>query len=113
MPDFITIFFIGLSIIAIVYFIYNFWSSKRIPFIFKIFFIGIYSLIALLFFYPELLSIIENVLDINSAINFFIYLAIFSLFIIVFALYKEISNQRLEITKLNREIALKENKKKN
>lgn len=113
MIEFTTIFFTVLSIIMIVYVIFSFRNNKRNHILQEIFFLAIYGISLLLFLFPDLLEVIEKVLGIQSAINFGIYLSIFLLFSIVFMLYKKSEEQRIEITKLTREISyLKHEKRK-
>lgn len=67
----------------------------------------------ILFMFPQILRTIEDILGIQSAINFFIYLSIFILFLISYTLYQKSEKQRIEITKLVREISyLKNNNEK-
>jgi len=109
--EFISSFFIILSLIVLVYLIYTFKSKSRIHLLIELLFLGVYSLILIIFLFPQILNIFENIFGINSAINFFIYLSIFMLFFIVYYLYNEKEKQRIEITKLVREIAYLKAKK--
>ena len=87
--------------------------QKRINLISEIFFLCIYFFFLLIIIFPELLRWFEKIFGVNSAINFIIYLSIFILFALMFVLYKKSENQRVEVTKLTREIAyLKHGKKK-
>lgn len=110
--DFISIFFILMSIVVITYMIYLFKTSKRLPVIIEIFYIGVYGFVFLIFLFPELLNIIESIFGIKSAINFFVYLSIFISYFIILVLYKKTEDQRVEITKLNRELAYLKNEKR-
>lgn len=103
--DFISVFFIFLSLIVLMYILYILKKLKRFPLISEIFFLGTYIIILLLFLFPNTLLLIQNTFGINSAINFIIYLSIFILYFIIFILYKKTEDQRVEITKLVREIA--------
>lgn len=103
--DFISVFFTFLSLITLLYILYILKKLKRLPLIYEIFFLGVYIIILLLFLFPNILDLIQNTFGINSAINFIIYLSIFILYFIVFILYKKTEDQRVEITKLVREIA--------
>ncbi len=106
MIQFINIFFIVLSIFVLIYFLKVFLSNKRANLFLEFLFLGIYSLVIILFLFPNILVLIERVLGINSAINFFVYLSIFVLFLIVYSFYNKLEKQRIEITKLTREIAI-------
>lgn len=110
--DFITIFFLLMSIVTLGYFIFIFKASKRLPILFELFYIAIYCFVFIIFLYPNILSIIENILGISSAINFIVYLSIFVAYFLIFILYTGKENQRQEITKLTREIAYLKNEKK-
>ncbi|MCA9496366.1 MAG: DUF2304 domain-containing protein [Nanoarchaeota archaeon] len=104
--EFISLFFIIISIIAISYIFYILHTSKRISPVIEIFFIGIFALIVTIFSFPEILRYIEKTLGINSAINFIIYLSIFISYLIIFMLYQKSETQRIEITKLTRELSI-------
>jgi len=104
--DFISYFFIVLSLFAIGYVWYSSKSKRRISILVEVFFLAIYGIVLLIFIFPGLLKFFEVFFGISSAINFFMYLAIFVLFLIVYNLYQKIEEQRVEITKLVREISL-------
>ena len=113
MVNFTTIFFIILSLIMMGYILLSFQKGKRNHILKEIFFLTIYGIFLLIILFPNLLNLIEEILGIQSAINFGIYLSIFLLFAIVFMLYKKSEEQRVHITKLNRELTyLKHEKKK-
>ncbi len=103
--QFISIFFIIVSLVVIIYLYNLFKSSKRLPIVFELFAIGVYAVIIVIFLFPELLKVIENIFGIQSALNFIIYLSIFVAYLFIFTLYKEKEQQRVEISKLTREIA--------
>lgn len=103
--EFTTIFFIILSLIAIFYIALAFKSSLRIPILVEFFFIVLYGVFLLFVLFPSLLNLVENVLGISSALNFITYLSIFTLFFMTFLLYRKSEEQRIEITKLVREIS--------
>ncbi len=98
-------FFILFSILVIVYLVYSFNTMSRMPIIFEVFFLAIFGVVFLIFLYPNILNIIEDVLGIQSAINFILYLSIFVSYFLIFILYRKDERQRIEITKLTREIA--------
>jgi len=110
---FVSIFFIILSILSIIYIITLFKTGKRFSVLFEILSIGVYTLVLLLFLFPNLLNLIEITFGISSGINFIIYLSIFIAYFIIFILYQKSEEQRVEITKLVREIAYLKNGKKN
>lgn len=107
-----SIFFVIASLFVIVYFFYVFKSSKRTHILVEIGFIGIYLIILLITIFPNLLGLIEKTFGINSALNFIVYLSVFVAYFIIFLLYKKSEEQRVEITKLVREIAYLKNAKK-
>ncbi len=97
----------------IIYVLISFKNQKRAHLLHEIFFLAIYGIILLIFIFPKTLTFIEEVLGIQSAINFGIYFSIFLLFTIVFMLYKKSEEQRVHISKLNKELTyLKHEKKK-
>jgi len=112
MVQFITIFFITLSVLVVGYFINLINKKRRTHIIVEIMFILMYIGVIIVALYPKILSHIENTLGISSALNFLVYLSIFVLFLTTFWLYKKTENQRLEITQLVREIAYLKNNKK-
>lgn len=104
--DFITIFFIALSLVVLFYFIFLIAKGVRIHLFFELFFIFAYGLVVVIFLFPGILSFIEKTLGIQSAINFLVYLSIFVAYFLIFLFYTKTEKQRQEITKLTREIAL-------
>ena len=110
--EFISIFFILLSIVVIGYVLYSAFHGKRVHLLFELFFLGAYCFVALIFLFPQILRVIENVLGIQSAINFIIYLSIFVAYFLLLLFYNKTEEQRQEITKLTREIALLRKNKK-
>lgn len=109
--EFISVFFVMISIIMILYLIYLFHTSKRLPIIFELFSLGVYVFVAIIFLFPSTLKIIEKVFGIQSAINFIVYFSIFVAYFWIFLLYKEKEQHREDISRLTREIAfLKGNK---
>ncbi|MDA3855179.1 MAG: DUF2304 domain-containing protein [Candidatus Woesearchaeota archaeon] len=111
--EFITIFFTVMSVVVLGYLFKIFKSNKRLPIILELFYVGAYGFVFTVFLYPNILTIIENILGIQSAINFVVYLSIFVSYLIIFLLYTNKEKQREEITKLTREIAyLKDEKRK-
>ncbi len=111
--DFISIFFIIMSIVVMTYIYFLLKTKRRFSILIEIFYISIYSFVALIFLFPSILIFIENTLGIASAINFFLYLSIFVAYFLLFILYGKSETQREEITKLVREIAyIKKDKEK-
>ncbi len=111
--DFTSAFFILMSCLVVLYLIYTFWSGKRVSLLIEIFYLGIYVSIGLIFLFPQILTFIENLIGIKSAINFIVYLSIFVAYLLILTLYWKTEEQRTHITKLVREIAyLKSDKKK-
>ena len=110
--DFVSIFFMIMSLSVLFYFIGVLKSGRRVAIIVEIFYVFVYVFVFIIFLYPQILRIIEDVLGIQSAINFIVYLSIFVAYFVIFLLYRKIDDQRVDITKLVREIAfLKQDKK--
>jgi len=110
--EFISYFFISLSTIIIAYLFILFKTGKRMGIFFEIFSIGTFFIVILLLLFPKILIIIEKIFGIDSAINFITYSSIFLAYFLIFNLYKKSEDQRVEITKLIREIAFLNYKKK-
>lgn len=110
--EFISIFFILISLILVSYFAYLLLSGNRLHIIVELFFLVVYLSILIIFLFPQVLKLIEQTLGIRSALNFIIYLSIFVAYFIIFLLYNKTEKQRQEITKLTREIALMNKRKK-
>ena len=102
--EFVTVFFSLMSLFVISYILYSF-KKNRVHILIEIFFLGIYFIVFLLFLFPDLLKIFEEVFRIDSGLNFIIYTSIFIAYFIVFLLYIKTEKQREDITKLNRELS--------
>ena len=55
--------------------------------------------------FPSIAGFFEKLLGINSIVNFITYTSILIAYFIIFMLYQKSETQRIEITKLTREIA--------
>jgi len=77
----------------------------RFHILIEIFFILFYGVILIVFLFPKSLNLFEQFFGINSAIHFFIYLSIFVLYFLMFLFYKKTEEERVQTTKLIREIA--------
>lgn len=77
----------------------------------EVFFVFIYVCLTTILIFPKILNIIEDILNIPSALNLMIYSSIFLAYLFIYNLYSKIETQREEITKLNRELALVNEKK--
>ncbi len=108
----INIFFIIISVVMLIYLVASSFNKKRVGLSTEIFFLLAYAFIAFLFIFPGSLSWIEDLLGIPSAINFFLYLAIFTAYFLILKMYRKTEEQRQEITQLTREIAILKAKKK-
>lgn len=106
----ITFFFIILTIFILIYIIYSFKLKSRIPILVEFFFILIYSIVFVILLNPSILNIVEDILNIDSAINFIIYFSIFLSYFIIFLLYRKTEFQREDITKLNTSLAFTNHK---
>jgi hypothetical protein len=79
----------------------------------ELFFIAVYGIVMLFVLFPSLLDLFESVFGVSSAINFIVYLSVFVVYFLIFLLYQKTEDQRIEITKLTREIGyLKHEKRK-
>lgn len=112
--DPISVFFIVLTVLVLLYFVYRFGAEARIPILYEVMALVVYFIVLIIVLFPSTLTFIENVFGITSALNFIVYLAIFVIYLLVFNLYKKTEDQRVEITKLTREIGfLRRDRKKN
>lgn len=112
--DFTSIFFIILSLIVILYFALSMISDKKRPhLLIEGIFLVSYIFVMLIFFFPDILTAIEDFFGIQSAINFILYLSIFIAYLVIFMFYKTLEKRRVEITKLTREIAYLKNEQNN
>ena len=103
--EFVTIFFVLLSVLVLGYLLVMSKSSVRMPVLAEVFFIVIYLSILIVVLFPQILRFVEETLGIGSAINFILAFSVFVLFFMVFVLYRKSEKQRHEITKLVREIS--------
>lgn len=106
-----TIFFLILSFFVLIYLVLMFKSKIRVSKLVEVLYLSIYGFVFLIFLYPNTLNIIEKFFGIKSTINFILYFSIFVAYFIIFLLYRKMEAQRIEITKLVREIALNDKKK--
>lgn len=109
--QFVSVFFLALSVLVLLYLAYVYIARSRAPLLLEIFYLIIYSIIVLIVLFPQILSSLEQTFGIQSALNFIIYLSIFIAYFLIFVLYQEKEIQRQEITKLTREIALEKKQK--
>jgi len=108
----ITIIFVFFNIVILGYIFNHIRTKKRVHNLVEIFFVFIYICLTIILIFPQLLIVIEDVLNISSAINFIVYLSVFVAYFLIFILYGRIESQREDITNLVREIALLNRKKK-
>lgn len=112
----ISIFFVTMSIIVLAYLVLRVRDKNRMPLMVELFYLVAYAFIIIIFLFPGILSWIEDVFGLASAINFFVYLSIFLGYLMIFILYQKTERQREQISILSREIALRDahkNTKKN
>jgi hypothetical protein len=110
--EFISVVLGMLSLITLIYVLMILTSKKRLPIFVEVFYVFSYFFILLVVLFPSLLTLIEQSFGISSALNFITYLSIFIAYFMILLLFKRVEEQRAEITKLVREIALKEKKEK-
>ena len=110
--DFTIVFFILMTVFVISYILGLFFFKKRVSTLFEVFFLFIYSILILILLFPGILRFIEDILGINSALQFMVYLSIFVAYFLLFILYKRQEEQRAEMTKLIRKLALENKGKK-
>jgi hypothetical protein len=109
--DVITIFFILFNLGTFVYILNHIKTKKRIHNLIEVFFIFIYVCLTIILTFPKILIFIEDILNIPSALNLMIYSSIFLAYLFIYNLYSKIEIQREEITKLNRELTLMNEKR--
>ncbi len=97
--------FILLSCCILGYLIYSFKTQKRTHILIEVIILGIYLFTLCYAFFFTFFQKIFSILGIPNPTIFFVYLSIFFLFFICFILYKKMEEQRIDITKLVREIA--------
>ena len=106
MVDTISIFFVAMSIVVLVYLVMKLKGKNRMPLMIELFYLVSYAFVMIIFLYPEILVFMERAFGLASAINFFIYLSIFVGYLMIFVLYQKTERQREQITLLSRELAL-------
>jgi small membrane protein len=72
----------------------------------------IWSFVIIIALFPSLLGSISNIVGIDKGLNLVVYSSIILLFYLMFRLYVKIDTQTKETTKLVREIAINNAKKK-
>lgn len=110
--DFTIVFFMLMTIFVLGYILYIYISEKRVNPLVEVFFLLIFSVVILILLFPGILKFIEDVFGITSALQFMIYLSIFVAYFLLFILYKRQEEQRAELTKLVRKLALENKGKK-
>lgn len=108
-----TIIIIIFSVLALIYVLTFLKSRKRLHLIVELFFILFFLGVILIALFPSLAKFFETLLGVNSIVQFITYTSILFAYFIIFMLYQKSETQRVEITKLTREIALlRKNEKK-
>jgi hypothetical protein len=110
--ELVTIMFILFNLGILVYILNHIKTKKRIHNLIEVFFLFIYFCLILILIFPNILTFVEEILNISSALNLMIYSSIFLAYLFIYNLYSKIETQREEITKLNRELALSNQKRK-
>jgi hypothetical protein len=108
--DLTNIIFIILSLVVLIYLFYIFKTKKRISILIEFLSLLIYLFIFLYSFFYSFFQNLFSLIGINNPSIFFVYLGIFFLFFICLSLYRITESQRIEITKLVREISFINNK---
>lgn len=101
-----SIFFIIMSVFVLGYIIQTFRTQKRMPIILELFFISAYAFVFMIVLFPNILQIFEQLLGISNALNFIVYTSILVAYFMLFILYQKDEVQRVQISKLNREIGI-------
>jgi len=101
-----TLIFIAMSLFVFIYMFNTFRSGKRIAILWELFFLTIYSCVFVYALFPEIISIFEGLFGISNTLNFLTYLGVFIAYFLIFVLYQKDESQRIDISKLNRELAL-------
>ena len=97
------------SVIALVYVLTFLKSRTRLHLIVEIFFILFFVSAILVVMFPQIATFFENLLGINSIVQFITYTSILIAYFIIFMLYQKLETQRVELTNLTREIAFIKN----
>ncbi len=87
-------------------------KDKKITFGELIFWLGIWSGLVFVVFFPDVTTRIAKLVGIGRGIDVIVYISISLLFYLIFRLYVKIEETESEITKLVREISLMDKKKK-
>lgn len=88
------------------------FKKRKIPLAQFIIWIIIWGLIFIGVIFPEVTTVLANILNVGRGMDALIYFSIIFLFYIIFQLYLKLEKMNREITKLVKEIALKEKKHK-
>lgn len=110
--EFVSVFFVVLSVLVLGYLAYLYKSGRRLPVIFELIFMGAYGFVLVGVLFPSVLDFFGRLLGISSVVNFVVYLSVFVAYFLIFVLYQKDEKQRIEITRLTREIALMRGKEK-
>ena len=107
-----TVIIIIFSILALIYVLTFLKSRRRLHLIVEIFFILFFFGAIVVAIFPQIASFFENLLGLQSIVQFVTYTSILIAYFIIFMLYQKAENHRVEITRLTREIAFLKNKNK-
>jgi len=86
--------------------------DKKLKFRETIFWLSVWFVLIFVIFFPELTSNLAKILGIGRGIDVIIYSSIGLLFYLIFRLYVKLEEAEQEITKVVREVALSEKRKK-
>jgi len=101
-----TVIFIIMSLLVFIYIFNTFRNGRKIAILWELFFLGIYACVFVYALFPNVFGIFEGFFGISNILNFMTYLAIFLAYFLIFLLYQKDETQRVDISKLNRELAL-------
>ena len=87
-------------------------KDRKLTLVELLLWIGIWSGLLFVVFFPKVVVFIADFIGVGRGVDFIIYTSLGLLFYLVFRLYVKIEEQEIELTKLVREIALMNKKKK-
>lgn len=110
--NFVTISFLALTTLILLYILSVYTSKKRTSFGFEVFFVFVYLIVFIFTLFPSLHSDFEKLFNV-PLINIITYFSVSGAYFLLFRVYQKIENQREEITSLTRKIAYIEHKNNN
>jgi small membrane protein len=97
---------VTLSVVVVVWRLVNKFKENNLKLSEFIGWLVIWLLVVIVFWLPQTASYFARLFGIGRGVDLAVYVAILMLFYLVFKLYLKIDNQRKEITKIVRQLAL-------